>query len=96
MCEFAWPGDTPARLGGDEFVVLLRGCTSAEAMQVATQIRHWLRERGRQGTGVAAFSVSVGIAAAPRHGTVEDWLTMADRALYHAKRHGKDTASCAE
>lgn len=92
----ARPGDMPARLGGDEFVVLLRGCTAAEAMLVAERIRLRLRESAEQATPGVEFSVSIGIAATPRDGNVEDWLALADRALYHAKRQGKNTASCGE
>jgi len=32
----------------------------------------------------------------PRGGSVEDWLAQADRALYHAKRQGKNNASYGE
>lgn len=90
---FARPGDTPARLGGDEFVVLMRDCAAPDAMQVAERIRVQLFEAARQATPRVEFSVSIGIAATPGQGTVEDWLATADRALYHAKRHGKNTAS---
>ncbi|TFZ46609.1 sensor domain-containing diguanylate cyclase [Stenotrophomonas maltophilia] len=94
--EFARPGDIPARLGGDEFVVLLRDCTTRDAMQVAERIRLHLLEAARQVAPGVEVSVSIGIAATPGQGTVEDWLATADKALYHAKRHGKNTASWAD
>ena len=53
-------------------------------------------ERTLQATPGVEFSVSIGIAATPRGGSVEDWLALADRALYHAKRQGKNTASYGE
>ncbi|MEG0186154.1 MAG: GGDEF domain-containing protein, partial [Stenotrophomonas sp.] len=94
--QLAQPGDTPARLGGDEFAILLVQRTPVEAMRVAEQIRHYLQEPGAPGTTDIQFSVSIGIAAAAGTATAEDWLAKADKALYHAKRHGKNTASCAE
>lgn len=93
---FARPGDTPARLGGDEFVVLLRDCAPVDAMHVAERVRLHLLEAAQQATPGVEFSVSIGIAATPRGGSVEDWLALADRALYHAKRQGKNTASYGE
>lgn len=94
--QLAQPGDMPARLGGDEFAVLLGQRTAAEAMKVAQQIRQHLQEPGTAEAADIDFSVSIGIAAAVGTGTAEDWLAKADKALYHAKRHGKNTASCAE
>lgn len=94
--QLAQPGDTPARLGGDEFAILLVQRTPVEAMRVAEQIRHYLQEPDVPGTTDIQFSVSIGIAAAAGTATAEDWLAKADKALYHAKRHGKNTASCAE
>jgi len=93
---FARPGDTPARLGGDEFVVLLQDCAPIDAMHVAERVRLQLLEAARQATPGIEFSVSIGIAATPRGGSVEDWLALADRALYHAKRQGKNNASYGE
>lgn len=93
---FARPGDTPARLGGDEFVVLLRDRAPVDAMRLAERVRLHLLEAARQATPGVEFSVSIGIAATPRGGSVEDWLALADRALYHAKRQGKNTASYGE
>lgn len=94
--DFMRPGDTPARLGGDEFAVLLMECTSAEAMQVAERIRERLQGNLPAEVRSIQISVSMGIAAAPGEGAAEDWLAMADRALYVAKRHGKNTTSFAE
>ncbi|WP_447594293.1 diguanylate cyclase [Stenotrophomonas rhizophila] len=94
---FAGPGDTPARLGGDEFAVLLGECTPAEAMGVAERIKQQLQcAEGEADALAIPISVSMGIAGAPGQGAAEDWLAMADRALYQAKRQGKNTASVAE
>lgn len=86
----------PRGWGGDEFVVLLRDCAPVDAMHVAERVRLHLLEAARQATPSVEFSVSIGIAATPRGGSVEDWLALADRALYHAKRQGKNTASYGE
>lgn len=94
--QLALPGDMPARLGGDEFAVLLGQRTPLQAMHVAEQIRLHLQEPVTPEFADIGFSVSIGIAAAAGTGTAEDWLAKADKALYHAKRHGKNTARYAE
>ena len=93
--QLARSTDTPARLGGDEFAVLLDQCSVDEAMHLAGQVRKQLREAGPIDGVDVRFSVSIGIAAAPNKGGPEDWLAIADEALYQAKRQGKDTASYA-
>lgn len=88
------PGDTPGRLGGDEFALLLAGQTLAEAMLLAEKIRSLLHVDTGSDAAMLDLSVSIGIAAAPTTTSAEEWLARADQALYDAKRHGKNTASC--
>lgn len=91
--------DTLARIGGDEFVLLLPDLRDApSALALAAKIRN---EASRpvtlsQGTSVPV-SMSIGIALYPDHGETPGELTEhADRAMYRAKRSGKNTAAVFE
>jgi ribonuclease P protein subunit RPR2 len=74
------------RLGGDEFALLLRsGETATHVVARVRRALHLHRRPRRLPT------ISAGIAVAPGHGSSKaDLLAHADRALYAAKRAGKD------
>ncbi len=83
--------DVPARYGGEEFAVLLRNPTAAVAVEVGERVRWAVGALDLTRFGVPAVSVSVGAAVAddpdePISATIEQ----ADRALYDAKRAGRD------
>jgi diguanylate cyclase (GGDEF)-like protein len=83
--------DTVARLGGDEFVVLLAGADITEAAVTADKLVAAL-STGCQEID-AMVSASIGVAAYPNSGsTLAMLLERADRALYLAKRLGKNRA----
>jgi diguanylate cyclase (GGDEF)-like protein len=84
--------DLVGRFGGEEFAILLSGTTATEAYLVA--------ERIRRGVGVVrvltkdtivGVTVSIGVAVLGSHGgDLGELLESADRALYRAKRAGRD------
>lgn len=83
--------DIIGRIGGDEFLILLRNIGDKEIAlnralsicQLTKDIAEWLNFPG--------ISCSVGIALAPQHGdSYEDLLRSADKALYAAKKAGKN------
>lgn len=87
--------DTLARIGGDEFVLLLPDLRDApSALALAAKIRS---EASRpvtlsQGHSIQ-LSLSIGITLYPDHGETPAELTEhADRAMYKAKRSGKNAA----
>lgn len=88
-------GDTAARLGGDEFVVILLESDQGRAITVAERLLESLRmpyEFGKK--SISSVSASIGIAEYPIHANDLDGLmAAADKAMYVAKKCGKDRYS---
>ncbi len=83
--------DVPARFGGEEFVVLLRNPNAGVAVEVGERIRAAVRGLDLRRLGVGQVSVSVGVAVADGPDEpIQDLIESADRALYRAKRAGRD------
>jgi diguanylate cyclase len=84
------PEDTAARYGGDEFVVLLQGAEVDDACAFVDRVKATLQQRQRADDGLAAFTLSTGIACydgtAP---TPQAWMARADAALYTVKRRAR-------
>ncbi len=83
--------DVISRLGGDEFSVFVSGLRSVQeavgrAQSICGLIREHFARRGQY------LSVSIGIAPADSpHSNFESLYQAADKALYQAKRAGKNT-----
>lgn len=75
------------RIGGDEFAVVLDVATAAEVTAISRRLL-----RAARGTG---YPISVGAALRSPHETGRETLLRADRALYQAKRAGRNTARLA-
>jgi diguanylate cyclase (GGDEF)-like protein len=85
--------DTIARYGGEEFAAVLPGCSSALAVQVAERLRRAVEEAASD----VPVTASCGVATFPYDGAdVESLLGAADRALYSAKRAGRNQVFSAE
>lgn len=90
--------DVAARVGGEEFALLLPDSDAEGAFTACERVRHRVRETlAVQLPGHAErpfdgpLTVSLGIASFPVDGTSPaELLTAADRALYEAKRRGRD------
>jgi diguanylate cyclase (GGDEF)-like protein len=84
--------DVPVRYGGEEFVVLLRNPSDGVALEVGERMRRAVREMDLSWAGVSEpVTISVGVAAARFAGeNVTDVVERADKALYAAKRAGRD------
>jgi diguanylate cyclase (GGDEF)-like protein len=88
--------DVAARYGGEEFSILMPETTVAEASVIADRIRRKIASSSfPQGHAqpLGAVTVSIGLASfSPALDSAEKIVRAADRALYHAKRQGKNRA----
>jgi two-component system chemotaxis family response regulator WspR len=90
------PADLPARFGGEEFAIILPGADLSGARHVAEAIRQAVDAAcipHSASTNGSHVTLSVGgIATKPKAGqSLLDALVEADKALYEAKRRGKNT-----
>ena len=80
-----------ARIGGEEFAVLLTGDAANTATAMAEAIcRHVRRAALRVGDVCVTATVSVGVACRTGTELVDTVMSAADRAVYEAKRAGRD------
>ncbi len=88
------PGRSPARsarYGGEEFAVLLRNPSRPVALEVAERVRTEVAGIDLGRFGAVSVSVSVGVAVAELPDEpITALIERADRALYRAKRAGRD------
>lgn len=98
LCAFAQAAgrslrrhDLMGRLGGEEFAVLMPGTAVADAMDAAERLRLAVAAMPVEvAHGRHALTVSIGVAQLLDDEAVGAALVRADRALYLAKRHGRD------
>jgi diguanylate cyclase (GGDEF)-like protein len=84
-------GDVPARFGGEEFVVVLRNPGARIAFEVGERVRRAVAGLDLRRLGVPGVSVSVGVAVAESPDVdLAEVIDDADRALFRAKRAGRD------
>ena len=85
-------GDSVGRIGGDEFVIVLQQTDTSEHAMAAARKMHEITCFELPVDGVRVpVTTSIGVALFPEHadepGTL---LKLADRAMYDAKRNGKN------
>ena len=87
-------GDLPARYGGEELIAVLPGAGLATCAAVAERIRRSVSERSiiRRSTGevLPGITVSVGVGQFQPGESMADLVERCDRALYLAKRTGRN------
>ncbi|MEB2843356.1 diguanylate cyclase [Rhizobiales bacterium RZME27] len=94
--------DLPARLGGEEFAVLLRHTETIQATSAASRIHRAMSQLGLshgRPDGNGHVTVSIGLASAtPRHdgSSAGELVEAADKALYQAKRRGRNRTILAD
>ena len=90
MCVRA--GDLVARLGGDEFVVLVEDLpSSAPAEVIARKLIATMGEVIALEGAILHVTTSIGIVFAPKPSSPEALMSIADAALYKAKKAGRNT-----
>jgi diguanylate cyclase (GGDEF)-like protein len=81
--------DSAARWGGDEFAILLEGADANATRRVAESVLTRVRDKPvafTRGQLVASVSIGAATSASPN----DDLFAIADRALYEAKRSGRN------
>lgn len=84
--------DILARYGGEEFVITMPQTAEPEASRVAERLRQMLEEAViEHKEGKLSVTVSIGMAQwISSDGSIEDTIDRADKALYEAKRSGRN------
>lgn len=84
--------DIACRFGGDEFVIVLPNTGPEQALQFACRLHQLLQTAlSRFVAAGSVASVSIGVASmVPEDGSFSGTLQRADRALYQAKKLGKN------
>lgn len=81
-------GDMVGRFGGEEFVCILQGDSALSSEMVAERMRKAVEVE--DGGALPRVTVSIGLAVYAGEAAIEDLLQRADKALYAAKRDGRN------
>lgn len=101
LAHMAQPsGSLVARYGGEEFAVLLPGTDALAATRLAELIRQQVESMslGNEHTGLVRITISIGVACASNWASSSSSMMlveMADKALYEAKRKGRNQVAAA-
>jgi diguanylate cyclase (GGDEF)-like protein len=88
MRESARSVDCVARYGGEEFVVMMPDTSATDALELAEHIRARVAAKKFMGR---KMTLSIGVATFPEDAdNAEGLISIADEALYQAKREGRD------
>ncbi len=85
------PYDSAGRYGGEEFLIVAPGCTPVETFELAERIRNSIGNcKEIPMAGDRRVTLSLGIVASEPGAEPESLLQAADKALYEAKRLGRN------
>jgi diguanylate cyclase (GGDEF)-like protein len=85
------PYDLIGRYGGEEFLVIAPGCDLSLTQKLAERIREAVSNEGVElGNDSIPLTVSVGITLGTADSDPEFLVTVADSAMYRAKRNGRN------
>ena len=92
------PYDDLGRYGGEEFLCVLPGCSSLSAIEIAQRMRQVISESAIPTTaGLIDLTLSVGVATVDETTpmSLDAMVSAADKALYGAKRAGRNRVELA-
>lgn len=87
--------DLPARYGGEEFIILMINTDSEQAVAQAERIRKELHSLTINDLNLS-ITASFGVATKRSNETLDELIGRADRALYKAKRAGRNRVHLAQ
>jgi diguanylate cyclase (GGDEF)-like protein/PAS domain S-box-containing protein len=83
--------DFVCRYGGEEFLLIMPGADALAAQKRAEEIRQKTEEARIEHDGKQlSVTLSLGFATYPEHGSADEIITLADKALYHSKHTGRN------
>lgn len=82
--------DFAGRIGGEEFVIILPGSDAETAIRVGERVRQTIEATHWPQPGPEQVTASIGLATLNSAISAEDLLGEADKALYRAKREGRN------
>ena len=82
--------DFICRWGGEEFLLLFIETDLSGAVSICERIRHNIRQKESGCLKDGSLTLSLGVTAYDPSHTVEQMVDLADRALYKAKRNGRN------
>lgn len=85
-------GDYPCRIGGEEFAVIFSDTNLTRASEIAERIRTAFETVNfrKIAPEISTVTVSIGVAELNNEEPAEDWVNRADKALYKAKKEGRN------
>jgi diguanylate cyclase (GGDEF)-like protein len=83
------PYDTVVRWGGEEFIILLRATDESAAIHFSERIRLGIQTELNPDLPFS-MTISIGLAQYQDNDTLENLTERADKALYHAKKTGRN------
>jgi len=85
--------DSIGRLGGEEFAILLPGCDARAAIATADRLCAAVGDIRLERLGDSGLTISIGVTTVlPDEADLDPAIARADRALYIAKRNGRNRA----
>jgi diguanylate cyclase (GGDEF)-like protein len=84
--------DIFARYGGEEFAVLLRRSDTENSLKIAEHLLEKIRNHiFHINNNDITLTISIGLSQlSPEHSSIDTMISNADKALYHAKKQGRD------
>ncbi|MBI5537693.1 MAG: GGDEF domain-containing protein [Deltaproteobacteria bacterium] len=93
--SFLRRGDFVARYGGEEFAVVVSEVAAEDGVKLAERLRLSIsRMVVRYNSAEIRITASIGVAAVVAGRPAAEWLARADRALYAAKKAGRNRVLC--